>query len=103
MTTNIQQPVPATAAARRAWIKYQLELRGTTLGKLAASKGLSRTTVNKALAVPYPKMERVIALALGLTPQQLWPERYDETGERVTKRGRPRRTQDSQVCVGVAG
>ncbi len=34
----------------------------------------------QALRHPYPKMERIIADTLGLPPQELWPERYNDDG-----------------------
>jgi Ner family transcriptional regulator len=68
--------IPQKPDERRAWIKYQLELRGETLGGLARKLGLFRTCVAAALHKPYPKMERVIADVIGCRPEQLWPERY---------------------------
>jgi Ner family transcriptional regulator len=85
MPTNIPEhpQIPTTPEARRAWIKYQLQLRGLSLAGLAERQGLSRKTVQKALHSGYPKMERLIAKSLGLTPRQLWPERFDAAGQRL--------------------
>lgn len=92
MDTNIPNDIiPRHVDDRREWIKYQLALRGLTLGLLANRWGLSRKTVQKALHTPYPRMEKLIAEALGHTPQELWPERYDPvTGKPNRRRGRPR-------------
>lgn len=38
--------------------------------------GLSPNTLKGALTSPYPKAERIIADALGLTPEEIWPQRY---------------------------
>jgi Ner family transcriptional regulator len=76
---------PTKAAPLRAWIKYQLELRGTNLQKLAEEHGLSRNAVRAALRRSYPKGERIIAAALRMKPEQLWPDRYDVYG--LPKRG----------------
>ncbi len=81
--------VPKKPAERRAWIKYQLALRGTSLARLARDRGLYRTAVQTALFRAYPKSERVISDAIGLTPAQLWPERYDDAGRPNRRRGRP--------------
>lgn len=70
--------IPQKPDERRAWIKYQLELRGQTMGGLARKHGLFRTTVVSALHKPYPRMERIIANVLGLKPEDIWPERYSE-------------------------
>jgi len=42
---------------------------------------------------PYPRFERIIAEHLGLTPQELFPERYDADGLplRGPGPGKPRR------------
>jgi len=98
MTTSISQ-IPTTPFARRAWIKYQLELRGQTLGKIASAHGVTRATVQKALRTGYPKMERLIAKTIELAPQHLWPERYDARGERLAKRGRPCKTSLPAAAV----
>jgi len=76
---------PKNPAQLRAWIKFQLELRGTNLSKLADDAGLSRNAVRHALHRVYPRGERIIARAIGLEPKAIWPDRYDEHG--LSKRG----------------
>lgn len=88
MRTNLaDRDIPDTVAARREWIKYQLGLRGLSLGKLARRDGVTPNTYIKALHKPYPKSERAIARAIGLKPQQLWPERFNAQGGRLRPRG----------------
>jgi len=82
--------VPLEESARREWIKFQLRVRGTSFSAIARELGVSRHAPRQALDKPYPKMERVIAEKLGLKPQQLWPERYDETGQPNRTKGRPK-------------
>ena len=82
--------VPLEDNARREWIKFQLRVRGSSLSALARELGVSRHAPRLALVKPYPKMERVIAEKLGLKPQELWPERYDENGRPNRTSGRPR-------------
>lgn len=65
---------------RRAWVLYQLTLRGENLVTIAREWNVSRQCVRQALVKPYPKFERIIAEHLGLTPQQLFPDRYDRDG-----------------------
>ncbi len=72
--------IPKEPVIRREWIKYQLKIRGYTLAKLSYLFSNNRKSVTQALRVPVPKWERVIARILGLRPQDLWPERYDEAG-----------------------
>lgn len=38
--------------------------------------GLSPNTLRSALAAPYLKGERIIAAAIGVKPEEIWPERY---------------------------
>lgn len=73
---DVAAVIPLDSAHRRAWIKYQLELRGITLKALSLSNGLFRNSVAQALWRPYPHMERIIAEALGMRPEVIWPERY---------------------------
>lgn len=71
-TTN----VPRNPQKRRLWIKHQLESLGSSYADIAREEGVSRQAVRKAVAAPYPKMEKAIAKKLGLKPEQVWPERY---------------------------
>lgn len=76
-------------AKRRAWINFQFHMRGTSLAALAAEHGTGRQAAYHAFTRPYPRMERLIADALGTTPQQLFPERYGPDGLPNRPRGRP--------------
>ncbi len=81
--------VPLDAFARREWIKFQLRVRGSSLSAIARELEVSRHAPRLALVKPYPRMERAIANKLGLQPQELWPERYDEHGKPNRTIGRP--------------
>lgn len=61
---------------RREWIKFQLKLCGTSYAQIGEQMGVSRHAPKRALYIHYPKMERAIAEAIGMTPEQIWPERY---------------------------
>ncbi|QUG74969.1 transcriptional regulator [Erwinia sp. E602] len=53
-----------------------------SLAALSVEHGLASGTLANALVKPWPKGELIIALALGTTPQEIWPERYfDEQGQ----------------------
>ena len=79
-------------AKRRAWVVYQLNLRGESLASLARRYGLDRKTPGRALSVPYPRMERAIAEAVGVPVHILFPERYAPNGERLIRMGRPKKS-----------
>jgi Ner family transcriptional regulator len=76
--------VPKHPAERRVWIWVQLRLRGTSLRRLAAENGVSQQAMSHALVSPSSHLEEVIAQALGLTAQQLFPERFDALGNRLS-------------------
>ncbi len=73
--------IPKEPAVRREWIKYQLRLKGYSLRQLSAEHGVYWTTAQQVLRVPMPKWEKIISDKIGLLPQDLWPERYDQDGK----------------------
>lgn len=75
---------PKNPAERRGWIVWQLRLRGTSLRRLAADHGVSQQAMSHALTASSSHLEAVIAEALGLMPEQLFPERFDAQGKRLT-------------------
>lgn len=84
--------VPKNPAQRRVWILGQLRLLGTSLRRLAAVEGVSPQAMSNALNLPSSHLETVIATALGLTAQQLFPERFDAAGNRLGWTRTPQRT-----------
>lgn len=53
-----------------------LKKRGTTLSAVSRKAGLASTTLTNALVRHWPKGERLIAEALDVTPEKIWPSRY---------------------------
>ncbi|EIO7467847.1 helix-turn-helix domain-containing protein [Salmonella enterica subsp. enterica] len=53
-----------------------LKKRGTSLSAISRNSGLASSTLANALNRRWPKGERLIAEALGVTPEQIWPSRY---------------------------
>ncbi|MEA5444715.1 helix-turn-helix domain-containing protein [Gammaproteobacteria bacterium AB-CW1] len=92
MTKSHAPDIPSEPRQRREWIKYQLRLRGSSLADVARRHGVSRDAAILALRKPYPRMERAIAEAIGLKPQQIWPERYDAAGFPNRPLGRPKKS-----------
>lgn len=84
--------VPKNPAERRAWVCYQLRLRGDSLSAIARRIGVSHQAVSTALMSPSKDIEQAIAEAIGLTPEQLFPERFDSTGKRLVQTRPPQRT-----------
>jgi len=79
MTTSNE--IPKDSELRWEWIKFQLRARDTSLSKLAKALGVERNAMNNVKRGPYPRMERAIALALKLEPEDIWPERWGNDGQ----------------------
>ena len=74
-------------ARRRNLIHSRLRLRGLTLAALARMHGVPRQSMYAALKdTKYPRLERIIAEAVGLSPQAIWPDRYRERAVRAARR-----------------
>ena len=58
-----------------------LKKRGRNLSELSVENGYHPTAAGKALKQPWPAMELIIATALQMTPQEIWPSRYDLDGK----------------------
>lgn len=73
--------MPKKPPAKKDWtseyIKYRLRSQFGSMTAMAGCYGLHPSTIRLALRVPYPKVERVIAEALGTTTTEIWPSRYD--------------------------
>lgn len=53
-----------------------LRKKGTSLSAVSREAGLSSSTLANALYRPWPKGELLIADALGVKPEEIWPSRY---------------------------
>lgn len=66
-----------------------LKKNGTSLAALSRHEGLSSSTLANALSRPWPKGEWLIAQALDIPPDVIWPERYfDEKGAPIFRQMR---------------
>ncbi len=64
-----------------------LRKRGWSLRRLSVHHGYASGSLKKALCSPWSNAEHLIAEALDMTPDQIWPTRYaDGTRPRVTWR-----------------
>ncbi len=66
------------ADMHRIDIVAALHKKGLTVQDLSVESGWSKGTLSNALSRPWPKGERVIANALGMKPEEIWPSRYSE-------------------------
>ena len=98
---------PRDPRQRAAWVKYQLELRGLSFTELARREGVSQQAIKSALCSPSQYLEEAIATTIALTPQDLFPERFDpRTGLRLHRSRSKHRTrrplQSNNQLQGVA-
>jgi len=63
-----------------AYIVYQLRLKGLSLRRLARLNGYAPTSGTTAIYRQFPKVERLIADAIGVEPKTIWPSRYNADG-----------------------
>ncbi|MCT7059834.1 transcriptional regulator, partial [Salmonella enterica] len=75
---------PKSQDWHRADIKSALEKRGITLRDLSRQAGLSPDSLRNVFTRSWPRAERIIADALGITPQEIWPSRYGDMPDSYT-------------------
>ena len=92
----MNKPTPPKKPVGQDWsasyIEHRLKEAGWNLAKLARHHGYaSRSTFGHPLVRPWPKAERLLAEALGVTPETIWPSRYECSAKAAggtKKRGR---------------
>jgi lambda repressor-like predicted transcriptional regulator len=77
------QAIPKNPAKRRAWVGYMLKTRGLSLRALARELGVTHQAVGAALMAPSVRIEQAIADALDIAVTDLFPERFDDLGNRL--------------------
>lgn len=65
-----------------------LRKRGWSLRRLSVHHGYSPTVLARAIRLPWPKGEALIAAALDLAPEEIWPDRYGADGRSNRRPGR---------------
>ena len=60
-------------------IKCAIRKKGVSMAQLARANGYKTPrTFSNVFAMPYPKVERIIAEFLEISPKTIWPSRYQE-------------------------
>ncbi|EFB2826084.1 helix-turn-helix domain-containing protein [Escherichia sp. 93.0816] len=63
-----------------------LRKKGMSLAALSRQAGLASATLANALSRSWPRGEKIIADALEISPEVIWPSRYfDEKGNRTER------------------
>jgi Ner family transcriptional regulator len=90
--TNFAFMTISRSAAHQDWhpadVLAALKKRGKTLAGISKANGYHATAAGKALKQPWPAMEAVIAAAIGLAPEEIWPARYAERRPAAAGRGK---------------
>jgi len=68
--------VPKKPEDRRAWIRWMLDMNGTSFAAIGREIGVTRGAVRHCQWMHYPRMEQAVAKKIGFRPEQIWPERY---------------------------
>lgn len=75
-----QATAPEISDWHPADVLAALKKRGLTLAGLSVANGYHATAAGKALKRPWPAIEMLIAQAIDLEPQRIWPSRYAPDG-----------------------
>jgi Ner family transcriptional regulator len=81
-----RDPPAGTDDWHPADILAALKKRGHSLAGLSVANGYHPTAAGKALKQPWPAREKLVAAAIGIPPQRIWPSRYDAGGRPVPRR-----------------
>lgn len=66
-------------------ILAEVRKKKKSLAALCREHGYSESTLSNALTRPWPRGEKIIADAIGVSPEEIWPSRYRKERH---KRGR---------------
>ncbi len=77
------QECPRTEPGRLRWIKARLQQRQFVLEHLAHHAGVTRKVFDSLGRSPHVGLQALIARCLGVSPWDLWPERYDRDGQSI--------------------
>ncbi|ACT05304.1 putative transcriptional regulator, Nlp [Dickeya chrysanthemi Ech1591] len=80
----------------------ELRKKGTSMSAVSRQAGLSSTTLANALFRPWPKGEWLIAKAIGVPPEDIWPSRYFDNGELIDRKKRIRNRQPDTIYFSQA-
>ena len=92
----------APADMHREDIKAAIRKTGLSLAELSVAAGYEAGAVSRALRVPWPSVEAIIAKRIGKRPQDVWPSRYNPDGSprssaSTAERKRGRRPRHRQI------
>lgn len=75
-TDTVRQEGASLVDWHPADVQAALKKRGLSLAGLSVAHGYHPTAAGKALKRSWPSLEVIIAGAIGMVPNQIWPNRY---------------------------
>ena len=96
-TKIIMPKKPASKDWHKADIIGGLWKLGTSVQKLSRENNYKSNGLEQAIRRRWPKGERLIAEALGTTPKNIWPSRYNPDG--TTKGGNGERRANKHTAT----
>ena len=75
-TDTVRQEAKKVTDWHPADVQAALKKRGISLAGLSLANGYHPTAAGKALKRPWPALEVIIARAINLSPEEIWPDRY---------------------------
>ena len=84
MTVRNPPKKPAPQDWHSADIVAALRKSGWSLRRLSAHHGYGPNSLGDATRRPWPRAERLIAEAIGVPPEQIWPSRYEQRAQHTT-------------------
>jgi len=79
-------------------IKAAVRKKAGTMIELANRHGVSHSLIHAAIIRPQPSGNRIIADFLGKSVHELWPEWFDEDGNRRLSTPKPSRRRTTSQC-----
>ncbi|WP_420996204.1 helix-turn-helix domain-containing protein [Cupriavidus sp. 30B13] len=87
---KLNTPKKPVLGSNKDWhrvdIKAALERAGYSLRQLSLQHGYAPGSLKATLDRPWPCAERIIAGAIGVHPAEIWPSRYDASGNPMSGR-----------------
>lgn len=81
---SLTHDIPKRPTERRQWILFQLKLKGSNLSALARELGCShQAVIHAAAGRPSQDIEKALADKIGVPHRALFPEHFDEEGNRI--------------------
>lgn len=89
MTTTDQPKKPAAKDWHPSDVKAALDKAGWSLRQLGFHHGYAGdSSLSEVFRRPWPKVEKIVAAAIGHKPEDVWPTRYDADGKPNRRMGR---------------